>query len=173
MLEPALDADHPAIVALVNLAYRGRDGATQSWNVEAGVIAGERTTLALLREELAEKPHGRLMVRRGGDEIRACVWLEPMPDGSWHLGMLAVHPDLQTGGLGRWMLDAAEAHVKALGAGRVHLSVVNVREALIAWYERRGYRRTGEIVPYPYGDDRFGRPLRDDLSFVVLEKGLG
>jgi hypothetical protein len=52
------------------------------------------------------------------------------------------------------------------------MTVVNVREALIAWYRRRGYHETGETNPFPYGDDRFGTPQRDDLSFVVLEKDL-
>jgi hypothetical protein len=36
----------------------------------------------------------------------------------------------------------------------------------------RGYHKTGETEPFPYGDDRFGAPLRDDLSFLVLEKDL-
>ena len=52
------------------------------------------------------------------------------------------------------------------------MSVINVRDALIAWYERRGYRRTGEIEQFPYGDDRFGTPLRDDLAFAILQKPL-
>jgi hypothetical protein len=52
------------------------------------------------------------------------------------------------------------------------MHVVNVRDALIAWYLRRGARKTGETEPFPYGDDRFGAPLRDDLSFLVLEKDL-
>jgi hypothetical protein len=43
---------------------------------------------------------------------------------------------------------------------------------LIAWYVRRGYRLTGETEPFPYGDNRFGTPLRDDLSFVVLQRDL-
>jgi hypothetical protein len=52
------------------------------------------------------------------------------------------------------------------------MSIVNVREALIAWYLRRDYHKTGEAHLFPYGDDRFGTPLRDDLSFVLLEKTL-
>jgi hypothetical protein len=52
------------------------------------------------------------------------------------------------------------------------MTVVNVRKAPIAWYLRRGYHETGETNPFPYGDDRFGTPQRDDLSFVVLEKDL-
>ncbi len=177
MLEPATEADHPAIVALVNQAYRGhahhgQGGQTQSWNVETDVIEGERTTLPLLRADLAAKPHARLMVHRDAETLLASVWLEPVGDGDWYLGLLAIRPDLQARGLGRRMLDACEAFAAANGGARVVMSVVNVREALIAWYERRGYGRTGEIEPYPYGDTRFGRPLRDDLAFVMLAKAL-
>jgi hypothetical protein len=52
------------------------------------------------------------------------------------------------------------------------MNVVNVRDALIAWYVRRGYNKTGETEPFSYGDDRFDAPLRDDPSFLVLEKKL-
>jgi len=172
MLEPATEADHAAVVALVNLAYRGSGGEAQSWNVETDVIEGERTTLPLLRADLAAKPHARLMLHRDTEALLASVWLEPLGDGGWYLGLLAIRPDLQARGLGRSMLDACEAYVAASGGARVIMSVLNVREALIGWYERRGYVRTGEIESYPYGDERFGRPLRDDLAFVMLAKDL-
>jgi hypothetical protein len=58
------------------------------------------------------------------------------------------------------------------GARRVRTTVINTRDTLIAWYERRGYVRTGEIQPFPYGDDRSGKPSREDLCFVVLEKAV-
>jgi hypothetical protein len=50
--------------------------------------------------------------------------------------------------------------------------VIQLREPLIAWYERRGFRATGESVPFPYGDPRNGIPLRDDLQLLVFEKPL-
>jgi GNAT superfamily N-acetyltransferase len=100
------------------------------------------------------------------------VWLDPGKDGVWGLGLLTVRPDLQNRQLGRTLLRAAEEFAKELGAHRIHMTVVNVRTTLIAWYERRGYTLTGETQPFPYGDERFGRPLRDDLHFVVLEKDI-
>jgi len=50
------------------------------------------------------------------------------------------------------------------------MTVLAQRPELIAWYERRGYRRTGAVKPFPYGDERLGIPRRDDLEFAVLEK---
>ena len=54
----------------------------------------------------------------------------------------------------------------------VEASYANQRGELIAYYERRGYRRTGEERPFPYDDARFGLPTRGDLVFEVLAKSL-
>jgi ribosomal protein S18 acetylase RimI-like enzyme len=81
-------------------------------------------------------------------------------------------PASQNSGFGRKLLEAAENFAASDGARTIEMTVVNVREALIAWYERRGYQRTGETRPFPYGDNRYGTPTRKDLNFVVLEKQL-
>jgi hypothetical protein len=52
------------------------------------------------------------------------------------------------------------------------MTVIEQRPELIAWYERRGYSKTGETAAFPYGDARFGEPKRPDLRFVVLAKSL-
>jgi ribosomal protein S18 acetylase RimI-like enzyme len=173
-LVPIIDADVPRIVALMNRAYRG-SGESAGWSTETGYISGDRTTEALLRNELIAKPKGSLLKWEsmpGGGPLKGCVWLEPLDDAVWYLGNLAVDPRLQQGGLGRELLFAAEQWVIERGGRRVRMSVVNVREALIAWYLRRGYAKTGETEPFPYGDDRFGTPQRSDLKFEVLAKSL-
>ena len=170
-LRPASEADLPEVVALTNWAYRGT-GAQQSWTVES-YLDGERTTVEALRADLTAAPEARLLIwRDGAGELMGHVWLEPQADGVWYLGLLSVRPDRQDQKLGRSLLGAAEAFAQGQGARRVRLTVINVRDTLIAWYQRRGYALTGETRPFPYGDDRFGKPQRDDLSFVVLERGL-
>ena len=172
-LVPAEDADVPSIVALMNRAYRG-SGTSSGWSTEAGYITGDRTTERLLRADLAAKPAASLLTWRDQRDgsLKGCVWLEPIGDGAWYLGSLAVDPQRQKGGLGHALLSSAEQRIRERGGKRVRMTVVNVREVLIAWYLRRGYHNTGETEPFPYGDDRFGVPQRDDLSFVVLEKDL-
>jgi ribosomal protein S18 acetylase RimI-like enzyme len=86
--------------------------------------------------------------------------------------MLAVNPASQRGGTGQAMLEGAERFAAGRGTRVAAMTVIQQRETLIAWYERRGYNRTGEIEPFPYGDDSVGTPLRDDLQFVVLAKQL-
>ncbi len=63
----------------------------------------------------------------------------------------------------------AEA-VARWGSDALEMTVIAQRADLIAWYERLGFRGTGERRPFPYGDDRFGIPQRDDLEFVVLRR---
>ncbi|HEX3889065.1 MAG TPA: GNAT family N-acetyltransferase [Phenylobacterium sp.] len=170
-LTPAADADIAEIVELSNWAYRGT-GAVASWTVES-YLQGERTTADALRADLAANPSAQVLLWRDErGELLGHVWLEPLDAGVWYLGLLSVRPDRQDRKLGRGLLTSAEDHARERGARRMRMTVINVRDTLIAWYQRRGYALTGEVRPFPYGDDRFGRPLRDDLSFVVLEKAL-
>jgi GNAT superfamily N-acetyltransferase len=173
ILEDALPSDIPAVAALMNLAFRGT-GPVQSWNAESFYIAGDRISVALLGADVASKPDARLLLVRDPATRTpiASVWLEPSGDGTWYLGSLTIHPARQNGGAGRTMLAAVEDWVRARGGRRIRMTVVNLRDTLIAWYLRRGYRLTGETEPFPYDDARFGVPLRDDLHFVVLDKTL-
>lgn len=173
LLNPATEADYPEVIELVNVAFRG-SGPISSWNIEAGIIEGQRINESLLREDLAAKPEAHFLLHRDPDDrtLLGTAWLDPGANGIWYLGLLTVRPSLQNQHLGRALLTAAEDFAKKRGALRIRMTVVNVRDTLIAWYERRGYTLTGETKPFPYGDNRFGTPLRDDLHFVVLQKDL-
>lgn len=172
-LYPATDAEIPAIADFVNAAYRG-DSSRIGWTTEADYLDGQRTDPALLRADLAARPEAILLTLRDAPDgpLLGCVWLEPVDAEAWYLGMLTVRPDLQARQLGRTLLSGAETVAKERGARRMRMTVVNIRDTLIAWYLRRGYRLTGETKPFPYNDSRLGEPRRDDLIFVVLEKRL-
>ena len=158
----------------MNSAYRG-DSAKVGWAHESDYIDGQRTSLADLRAELARAD---MLVLRGetGGPILACVVIEQLAEADGgivgYIGMLTVKPDLQAGGVGRALLTAAENHARGQGADRARMTVVSIRDTLIAWYLRRGYHLTGERRPFPYDDERFGVPRVEGLEFVVLEKTL-
>jgi len=168
---PAREQDLAGLAALVNSAYRG-ETSRAGWTTEADLLGGQRTDAESLRT-LVAAPGNVLLVLRAEPGPVACVHLQQKAGGVCHLGMLTVSPRLQSAGLGRRLLAAAESWaVRHMGATAMEMTVIDVREELIAWYERRGYERTGELRPFPYGDARFGAPLREDLRFAVLRREL-
>src|SRR5882757_6671051 len=122
-LQRATAADLPEIVALTNWAYRGT-GPQSSWTIES-YLEGERTTEAALTEDLAAKPQAQLLAwRDAAGELQGHVWLEPVTDDAWYLGLLSVRPDRQDQKLGRTLLAAAEDFARARGARRMRLTVI-------------------------------------------------
>lgn len=170
-IREAVAADIPALHALIESAYRG-EASRAGWTTEADLLEGQRTDPDELAAIIAAQDQGLLIGERGGDAL-ACVKYQWLSKGVGYFGMLSVQPGLQSAGLGRRMVEAAERLlVERHGARRVRIQVFPQRETLIAWYQRLGYALTGETASFPYGDARFGLPRREDLHFVILEKPL-
>jgi GNAT superfamily N-acetyltransferase len=169
--EAATPADVTAIVALVESAFRG-DASRVGWTTEADLLDGRRTGPDEIGSILAD-PDRSILVKRDVDgSLLASVVLKRDGEAAW-LGMLSVRPTQQARGIGRRMVEGAESWAAThWGSRRIRMTVIVQRTELIAWYERRGYQRTGETAPFFYGDERFGMPKRPDLSFIVLDKAL-
>ena len=166
----ATDADIDAIVALVTSAYRG-DASRAGWTTEADLLDGARIDPDVLRGDIARDGSRVVLAERDG-ALLACAHVAIDGDAGY-FGMFSVVPGLQGGGIGKQVLAECERIVRdewRLPAMR--MTVIDVRDELIAFYQRRGYRRTGILKPFPYGDARFGEPKRGDLRFEVLEKVL-
>ncbi|MFI0742870.1 GNAT family N-acetyltransferase [Streptomyces sp. NPDC021100] len=173
VIRAATAADVPALVPLIESAYRG-DASRVGWTTEADLLDGQRTdeegvTAVVTAED------GRVLLAEDPGQAEApaaCCHIEHRGEHAY-FGMFAVRPGLQGAGLGRVMLAEAERVARTeWGVREMHMTVIRQREELIAWYERRGYRRTGKMVPFPYGDERFGIPRRADLEFELLVKEL-
>jgi len=166
----ATAADINAIVSLVESAYRG-DVSRQGWTTEADFLDGQRTDPVGVGEIIA-RPGSRVLLGERTGQLLACCHLEKQGD-TCYFGMFSVLPTLQGGGVGRQMLAQAENLARdEWKCTKMEMTVISIRDDLVAWYERRGYRRTGVFKPFPYGDERFGVPKRDDLRFELLEKRL-
>jgi ribosomal protein S18 acetylase RimI-like enzyme len=166
----ATAADVDAIVELVTSAYRG-EASRAGWTTEADLLDGNRIDPGVLRGDIA-RDRSRVLLASQAGELVACAHVA-IEDGAGYFGMFAVRPVLQGGGVGKAVLAEAERVAGVdWGLPMMRMTVIDVREDLIAWYERRGYRRTGIKKPFPAVDPRFGIPKRDDLRFEVLEKPL-
>jgi GNAT superfamily N-acetyltransferase len=165
------EGDIPAIVELVESAYRG-EASRAGWTTEADLLDGQRTDADAIAEIVAS-PSRILLLAEAEGVLTGCCQLERRSPAEAYFGLFSVRPAAQGQGSGRAILAEAERIARAeWGAATMVLTVVNLRRDLIAWYERRGYRLTGESRPFPYGNERFGIPRRPDLSFVVLDKPL-
>jgi ribosomal protein S18 acetylase RimI-like enzyme len=161
-------ADVPAIVSLVESAYRG-DASRVGWTTEADLLDGQRTDADAVAD-LITSADSRILLVEGPEGLLGSVLLSDEGHGAY-VGMFAVRPGGQGRGVGSALLGEAERVTREeLGRPWARMTVLVQRPELIAWYERRGYRRTGEREPFPYGDPRLGLPRRDDLEFEVLKK---
>jgi ribosomal protein S18 acetylase RimI-like enzyme len=165
------ERDVAALVGLIDSAYRG-EASQEGWTSEAHLLDGQRTDAEAVRAAV-RGPGSAVLVAEAGGQLVGCCQLERRPAAEVYFGMFSVQPGRQGQGWGAEILAEAERLARDdWGARTMVLTVLAQRGELIAWYERRGYRRTGESKPFPYDNARFGIPKRPDLSFVVLSKSL-
>lgn len=167
-ITPASAEDVPVLNKLVNSAYRG-ESSRKGWATEADLIDGTRIDEAAMLDLIHDK-NTTILKYVENNEIFGCVELR-IENESLYLGMLTVNPDLQAKGIGKILMHAGEDFGRKNNCKKVKMSVVSVRDKLIAWYERHGYSLTGERKPFKMPDERFGIP-RQPLEFVVMEKKL-
>jgi len=167
---PATPSDIPAIVALVESAYRG-DSSRRGWTTEVDLLGGQRTDAEGVRAAIEKDGSVIVLAERDG-VLLGCANLERQGKAGY-FGMFAVDPMLQGGGIGDAILRECERLARAWGLQAMRMTVLWMRHELIAWYQRRGYSAAGERAPFPYGDERFGQPRREDLWFEVYVKRLG
>lgn len=166
----ATRVDVDAIVALVHSAYRGKSSRA-GWTTEADLLDGQRTDTDEVRELIAT-PDSQIVLGERDAGLLASAHIQKQAD-SGYFGMFAVRPGAQRRGIGSALLAEAERRAsEAWGCTTLCMGVITLRVELIAWYERRGYRRTGVFKPFPYGQERYGRPRRDDLRMELLQKSL-
>lgn len=162
-------ADAPKIVGLVNSAYRG-ESSRAGWTTEAELLEGVRTH----DDEIAgliNTPRSIILIGLVGEEIIASMHLQLVSDAAF-LGMFAVKPTGQTAGVGKAMMAEAETVVKReWAAKKILMDVISVRAELIAFYERRGYVRTGKLNDFPVSKDLW-TPKAKDLMLARMEKNL-
>jgi len=170
----AAPADAPLLQPLVQSAYRG-DSSRLGWTTEAELLAGERIDVAGIAAKITAPGSAVLMATDADGVLVGCCEVLKRSANVAYFGMFAIDPLRQAGGLGRQVLAYAERYCEEQwGTQKLEMNVIWVRKELISWYQRRGYRVTGERKEFPYHELKDeGLALKDDLHFEVLEKVLG
>ena len=163
-------ADLPAIVQLVNSAYRGESGKA-GWTTEADLLDGQRTD-AVEITRLLDTDDSMILLCQQNEVIIASVHLEKHEEGAY-LGMLSVNPGLQNQGIGKRLMAEAERIAKTQWAAeKMVMMVITLRHDIIAFYQRYGYVRTGRTEPFPTAEN-YGIQKVPGLVLEYLEKPLG
>lgn len=155
-LRRATIADIPALVRLINKAYR----------VEAFFVRGDRIRAPDIAARLSAPDSEFLVIEGEADTALAgAVWVEIRGDRGY-FGLLSVDPAVQGRGLGRRLVEAAEAHCRVAGCETLDIDVVNLRAELPAFYAKFGFRAVG-VSPFS-AEDRLTQPAH----LVVMSKAL-
>ena len=170
----ARQTDAPALVDLIERAYRSEETAG-AWNSEAHLLRGPRTSLSEISALIA-RDDARFLIAEHDGHIVGCCLVQGLsqpsqPVNAAYFGMFAIDPGFHGGGLGKRLIAEAERRVRELwGANQMVMTVINLRTALIGWYERRGYRLTGASLPFPFSETS-GETTRD-FHLVEMRKDL-
>lgn len=158
-----------ALAALINAAYRG-DSSRLGWTSEADLLEGRRTDTDEIRR-LITREDAMLLLGFSDNILVASVCLQKTGKHA-HLGMFVVEPTRQNRGIGKRLLAAAELGARQQWAAEmIDMAVITCRHELIAFYERRGYVRTGRLRPFPL-NPALWTPKVHDLQFEIMEKPL-
>jgi ribosomal protein S18 acetylase RimI-like enzyme len=139
VIRPVTDGDVAAVIALWHAA-----GVTRPWNDPVRDIAFAR-----------RGPHSTVLAAEVDGKIAAAVMVGEDGHRGW-VYYLAALPEKQGSGLGRAIMEAAEAWLAARGIWKVQLLIREENEAVRGFYEHLGYAKNPTVV--------FQKVLKDELS---------
>lgn len=170
--------DAPALLALIELAYRGDN--SDGWESESSLLKGPRSSIEEIETLIADRD-SRFVLAELGDALAACALIQKTRHvdgdrsadniGPAYFGMFGVHPSKRRAGIGDLVLAECERRARALwNAHAMQMTVISLRETLIGWYGRRGYAPTSGRLAFPFSEST--RETRRDFDLVILRKTL-
>jgi len=164
----AIDNDIPTLASLINRSYRG-DSSRAGWTTEADLLSGKRIDEAGLIQLLNDSD-SLILIAHSEESILATIHAH-RDNESVHFGLFTVEPSFQGRGIGKELLAYAESEaICKWGVSTAIMEVITHRSELIAYYERRGYIRTGEMIAFPKSD--LWDQKVDFLELIRLQKSL-
>ncbi|ORX54424.1 acyl-CoA N-acyltransferase [Hesseltinella vesiculosa] len=155
------------IQSVVNLAYRSEGG----WTTESHLVGGERSTLEAIQEAIVDQTNLLYLAvdTLEQNKVVGTVQLQVSADhpGEAEIGLLSVLPTCQSRGVGSKLVRHAMDQMPLLGFKKAVMHVLNVREDILGWYEKKlGFERTGETEEFVWPD-----MLKDkSIHFLVLKR---
>jgi N-acetylglutamate synthase-like GNAT family acetyltransferase len=132
----AVREDAKELTRVINAAF-GR--------AEMFFVEGDRVSLEEVLEYL---DRGEFLIVEDTNAMRGCVYLEDRDHDRTYLGLLSVDPASQRGGIGSFLMEAAEQECRVRKSRHIDILIVNLRAELPTFYGNRGYTETG-TSPFP------------------------
>lgn len=170
LFRTASHTDVLALEKLINSAYRG-EHSKKGWTTEADLLGGQRTDAQTLTEIL-ETPDNQIEIMLDDNLLIGCAHLRIEAKSTLYFGMLTIEPTFQARGLGKLMINHIEKMGKRKNLHFIRMTVIQVRKELIAFYERRGFKASGNQQEFPSHDPRFGIPKNQELILIEYTKSI-
>ena len=165
--------DAERIQHLIQTAFQTED-SRQDWTGIVELASNFKLDLNEVKDKLNNPDITTLLAfDENNDNLVGTIEVSQRVGGVGRLSMIAVDDRYQRSGAGRQILAYGEDYCRQKwGAKQFSLNVLSSRPALIEWYIRRGFRKTGETEPFPR--ERFpSLDLPADLCLIEMEKAFG
>lgn len=167
----ATPADAAQLQELVQSAFQAED-SRERWTGDTELSKRFRIGVDKVMVSITKPDSATLMATNDGGVLVASLELSKRSADLARLSMLAVDRCYHGGGIGHQVLAYAEEYCRReWGVKKLGPNSLSTRQALVAWYERCGFERTGELSPFPR-DHFTDLALPEDLCFVELDKDL-
>ncbi|KAK1598207.1 acetyltransferase [Colletotrichum navitas] len=160
--------DAPKLQQLVQAAFRAEDSRAD-WTADMRLGRSFHYSVEEVLTTINNPDAAIIMASDQNGVLLGSIGIIKCNDSLARFAMLSVDPEQQRGGIGRQVLTYAEDFARNWNLKTFGLNALSSREKLVEWYERCGYKKSGETSPFPV--DRFHQlDLPKDLCFVELEK---
>jgi len=162
-----------SLVQFVNQAYRG-ESSKKGWTTEADFLGGQRIDASMVKDAMTNKDRSILVIETEG-KLDSCCEVKLHGSDAVEIGMICVSPERQGQGLGKRMIQLAEAYAleKWPQLCRFEMFVISERPELIQWYKKLGFKDTGRRAPFPMNDPKYGIPKVEKIEFIIMDKAAG
>lgn len=161
--------DAERIQQLVQSAFRTED-SRPDWTGHIELASNFRIDVQEVMDKIVNPENVVMIGLDNSNALAASIEVAKRGSDYGRLSMIAVDDRYQRAGVGRQVLAYAEDYCRHTWAvEKFSLNALSTRKALIEWYMRRGYHKTGETSPFPR--EKFSNvSLPDDMCFIELEK---